>query len=180
MGWAYPINERESSLKIRIVAISLVLLIGSSLACGQNSSQAAGQAVRPKNLDRVVPRLPSGLSSEEVEERLGEPDARFELDGGKETVLTYRLWEVVFRPSLYKRTRMYIAGERRDQPVAPLDRKVRALNLGSSRGTVEKELGKTEAWQVLDLGSNERLWYGNGRWKLHFVDRRLAGKVLYD
>jgi hypothetical protein len=167
-------------LKIRIVAISLVFLIGSSLACGQNSSQAAGQAAGLKNLDRVVPRLPSGLSIEEVEERLGEPDARFEVEGGQETVLTYRLWQVVFRPSLYKRTRKYIVGERRDQPVALLDRKVRALKLGRSRETVEQELGKTEAWQVLDFGSNERLWYGNGRWKLHLVNRKLAGKVLYD
>jgi hypothetical protein len=168
-------------LKIRIVAISLVFLIGSSLACGQNSSQAAGQAAGLKNLDRVVPRLPSGLSIEEVEERLGEPDSRVEVEvGSQETVLTYRLWQVVFSPSLYKRTRKYLAGERLDQPVALLDHKVRALKLGSSRGTVEQELGKTEAWQVLDFGSNERLWYGNGRWKLHLVNRKLAGKRLYD
>jgi len=165
-------------LKIRVVAISLVFLIGSSLACGQNTSQAAG----PKDLDRVIPRLPSGLSVEEVEERLGEPDARFELEvGGPETALTYGLWEVAFSPSLYKRSRRYPAGERlEDRPVAPLDRKIRALNLGSSRGAVEHELWKTEEWQVLDFGTNERLWYGNGRWKLHFVDRKLAGKRLYD
>lgn len=161
-----------------MVTISLVFLIGSLLACGQNSSHAAG----PKDLDRVVPQLPSGLSIEEVEERLGEPEARFELEvGGAETALTYGQWEVAFSPSLYKRTRRYLAGERLgDRPVAPLDRKIRALNLGSSRGTVEKELGKTEAWQVLDFGSNERLWYGNGRWKLHFSDQRLSGKRLYD
>jgi hypothetical protein len=170
-------------LKNRIVAIALVFLIGSSLACGQSSSQAAGQAAGLKHLDRVVPHLPSGLSIEEVEERLGEPEARVELEvGGPETALTYRLWQVAFSPSLYKRTRIYIAGERLadQQPVALLDRKVRALKLKSSREIVEQELGKTEAWQVLNFGSNERLWYGNGRWKLHFVDRRLAGKVLYD
>jgi len=165
-------------LKIRVVAISLVFLIGSLLACGQNASQAAG----PKDLDRVIPRLPSGLSIEEVEERLGEPDARFELQvGGPETALTYGLWEVAFSPSLYKRSRRYLAGERLgDRPVAPLDRKIHALKFGSSRGAVESELGKTEVWQVLDFGSNERLWYGNGRWKLHFSDRRLSGKRLYD
>jgi hypothetical protein len=169
-------------LKNRIVAISLVFLIGSSLACGQSSSQAAGQAAGLKHLDRVVPHLPSGLSIEEVEERLGEPEARFELEvGGPETDLTYGLWDVAFSPSLYKRTRRYPAGERlADRPAAPLGPKIRALKLGSSRGTVEQELGKTEAWQVLDFGSNERLWYGNGRWKLHLVNRKLAGKRLYD
>jgi len=112
------------ALKIGIVAISLGLLIASSSACGQNSSQAAAL----NNLDRVVPRLPSGLSIEEVEDRLGEPNAQFEVTiGAPETVLTYGLWQVVFRPSLYKRTRRYPAGERGDQPVAPLDRKIRAV-----------------------------------------------------
>jgi hypothetical protein len=86
---------------------------------------------------------------------------------------------VAFSPSLYKRSRRYLAGEV-DRPVAPLDRKIRALKLGSSRGAVEHELGKTEDWQVLDFGTNERLWYGSGRWKLHFSDRRLSGKRLYD
>lgn len=169
-------------MKVWIVAISVVFLAGSSLACGQNSSQAAGQAAGLKHLDQVVPRLPGGLSIEEVEERLGEPEARFELEaGGPETDLTYGLWDVAFSPSLYKRTRRYLAGERlADRPVAPLGPKIRALKLGSSRGTVEQELGKTEAWQVLDFGSDERLWYGNGRWKLHFSDRRLSGKTLYN
>lgn len=157
-------------------AIILLLLVGSSLACGQNASQAA----ELHDLDRIVPRLPSGLSIEEIEERLGEPEARFEVEGS-ETVLTYRLWQVVFRPNLYKRTRRYAAGYRQaeGEPVASLDRKVRALELGSSRKTVERELGKTENWQVLTFGKDERLWYGRGRWKLHFVDRRLAGRVKY-
>lgn len=159
------------------MAISLVLLVSSSLACGQNASQVAGL----KDLDRVIPRLSSGLSIEEVEERLGEPEVRFEVGMGSEAVLTYRLWQVVFRPSPYKRTRRYPAGDRPNgRPVAPLDRKIRALKLGISRQTVERKIGKTETWQVLDFGSNERVWYGNGRWKLHFVDRSLAGKVLYD
>jgi hypothetical protein len=165
-------------MKTWAAAISVVLLSFSSLSCGQNASQAA----QLPDLDRVVPRLPSGLSVEEVEERLGEPEARFEVElGGSETVLTYRLWQVVFRPSLYKRTRHYLAGDwPAGRPLAPLDRKIRALKLGISKKTVERELGRTEAWQVLDFGSNERLWYGNGRWKLHFVSRKLAGKVLYD
>lgn len=165
-------------MKIRIVAISLVFLTVSLMACGQNSSQAAGL----KDLDRVVPRLPSGLSIEEVEDRLGEPEGRVDLEvGGPETVLTYRLWQVVFSPSLYKRSRDYPAGDSPNgRPVAPLDRKVHALKLGSSRKTVEQKLGKTETWQVLDFGSNERLWYGNGRWKLHFSNRHLSGKTLYN
>lgn len=162
-------------MKLWVVIMSLCLLAGSSLSCGQTASQAAERHV----LDRVVPRLPSGLSIEEVERRLGEPEAKFEVEDS-EVVLTYRLWQVVFRPSLYKRTRRYLAGDRQgNRPVAPLDRKVRALKLGSSRKTVEEKLGKTEAWQVLDFGSNERLWYGNGRWKLHFTNRDLSGKTLY-
>jgi hypothetical protein len=165
-------------VKTRIAAISLVLLIASSLACGQNASQAADL----KDLDRVVPRLPSGLSIEEVEERLGEPEARFGVEqGGTATVLTYRLWQVVFSPNLYMRIRRYRGGYRHAdrQPVASLDRKVHELKLGSSRRTVEQKLGKTETWQILTFKKDERLWYGRGRWKLHFVDRRLAGKVLY-
>jgi hypothetical protein len=162
-------------LKVCIVAISVVVLVSSSLACGQTASQASDR----QDLDRVIPRLPSGLSTEEVEDRLGEPEAKFEVEDS-EVVLTYRLWQVVFRPSLYKRTRRYLEGDRLgDRPVAPLDRKVRALKLGSSREAVEQELGRTEAWQVLDFGSNERLWYGNGRWKLHFTNRHLSGKTLY-
>ena len=166
-------------MKCWIVGISLVVLIGSSLACGQNASQAAGM----KDLDRVVPRLPSGLSIEEVEERLGEPEARFDVEqGGAATVLIYRLWRVVFQPNLYIRIRGYLGGERHanDQPVASLDREVRALKLGSSKRTAERELGQTETWQIQTLGKKEWLWYGRGRWKLHFVDRRFAGKTLYD
>jgi len=173
---------RGKPLKSRIVAISLVFLVGSSLACGQDSSQAAGQAAGLKVLDRVVPRLPNGLSIEEVEERLGEPEARIEVEvGGSETVLTYRMWQVVFSPSLYKRTRRYAAGyQQSDVPKGVLDQKVRALKLGSSRAMAERKLGKTEAWQILTFGKDERLWFGSGRWKLHLVNQKLAGKRLYD
>jgi hypothetical protein len=149
-------------------------LIGSSLACGQGDTQAAQR----EDLDRVVPRLPNGLSIGEVEERLGEPQRKFEAEGG-EIDLIYGLWEVVFRPFLYTRTRHYPAAFRPDRPVAPLDRRVQALELGSSRRAVERKLGKTEAWQIMSLDSNERLWYGNGRWKLVFKDRRLSGRVRY-
>lgn len=162
-------------LKVLVIAISIIALSGSSLSCGQGETQAAERG----DLDRVMPRLPNGLSMDEVEDRLGEPRAQDEVEGG-EMVMIYGPWQLVFDPSLYKRTRFYLAGYwPADRPVAPLDRQIHALKLGSSRRTVERDLGKTEAWQVLTLGSNERLWYGNGRWKLRFSDRRLSGKVLY-
>jgi len=79
------------------------------------------------------------------------------------------------------RIRWYAAGHRLpDPPVAQLDRQVSALKLGSSRRTVERELGKTQTWQILTYGSREQLWYGDGRWELYFTDRRLSGKVLYN
>lgn len=161
-------------MKAWIVAISVVFLAGSSLSCGQTASQAAD---RP-DLDRVVPRLPSGLSIEEVEERLGEPEDKFEVEvGDPEVVLTYRLWQVVFRPSLYKRTRRYLAGERQgNRPVARLDREIRELPRGSSRAVIERKLGKTEAWQILEFKKRERVWYGNGRWKLSLRNGLLFGK----
>jgi hypothetical protein len=162
-------------LKTLVIAVTIIAVLGTSLACGQRDIQAAQRV----DLDRVVPRLPNGLSIDEVEDRLGKPRARDEVEG-EEMVLTYRVWQLVFRPSLYKRTRYYPGAYwPADRPVAPLDRSVRALELGSSRQTVERELGKTEVWQILTLGSNERLWYGNGRWKLVFKDRRLSGRVLF-
>ena len=165
-------------MKHLIVTIPLVFLIASSLACGQNASKAAGL----KDLDQLVPRLPGGLSIEEVEERLGEPEGRFEVEqGGTATVLTYQLWQVVFHPDLQEKIRRYPGGYRHAdrEPVASLDRKVRELTLGSSRKAVERKLGKTQTWEILTFGKNEWLWYGRGRWKLHFADRRLAGKKLY-
>jgi hypothetical protein len=157
------------------ILISIVALLIPTLGCGQSATQAEAAG----RLDQVVPRLPSGLSVEEVEARLGEPRDKFEAEGS-EIVLTYGLWQVVFHPSLYKRSRYYRGGYwPADRPVAPLDRKIKALKLGSSRRIVEREIGKTETWQVLAFGSNERLWYGNGRWKLQFKDRRLSGKTLY-
>jgi hypothetical protein len=158
------------------VAISIVALLGSSLACGQSDSQAA----ESRSLDRVVPRLPNGLSVEEVEERLGEPRDEFETEGS-EVVLSYGSWQVVFHPSLYKRTRYYREGYwPADKPVGPLDRQVHELPLGSSRATVEHELGKSEAWQVFNFNRWERVWYGNGRWKLTFRDKKLSGKQRPD
>lgn len=159
-------------MKALLVGISILAILASSLACSQSDSQAA----ESRSLDRVVPRLPNDLSVEEVKERLGEPRDEFEAEGS-EVVLSYGLWQVVFHPSLYKRTRIYPAGYwPADKAVAPLDRKVRELPLGSSRDAVERELGKTETWQVFDFGKWERIWYGNGRWKLSFRHKKMSGK----
>ena len=163
-------------MKALVIAISIIALVGSSLSCGQSDTQAAERGA----LDRIVPRLPNGLSIDEVEERLGEPNSQVENENS-EIVQNYRLWRVVFHPSLYVRIRSYAAGWRLpDPPVAQLDRQVSALKLGSSRRTVERELGKTDTWEILTYGSRERLWYGDGRWELYFTDRRLSGKVLYN
>lgn len=162
-------------MKPLAIAIVTVALIGSVLGCGQDSPQAVTRGA----LDRVVPRLPRGLSIDEVEELLGEPRARFEGEGG-EIVLNYEPWLLVFKPSLYERTRNYPSGYwPRKRPVAPLDRRVRALRLGSSRRTVERELGRTETWQILIRGKDESVWYGNGRWKLQFLDGRLSRRTLF-
>jgi hypothetical protein len=162
-------------LKALVIAISVVV-IGSLLACGQSATQAAADR---NDLDRVIPRLPNGLSIDEAEERLGEPRTQYEVEGA-EDVLVYGRWDLVFRPSLYKRTRYYPANDwPGDRAVAPLDRDVRELSLGRSRVAIERDLGQTEVWQVLDLNKRERIWYGNGRWMLEFRDRRLSNKVLY-
>lgn len=142
------------------------------LACGQGGTQAADHA----DLERVVPRVPNGLSIDEVEERLGEPRTQYEVEGA-EYVMVYGLWDLVFRPSLYKKTRYYLAGDwPADRSVAPLDRDVRELPLGSSRAEIERKLGKTEAWQILEFKKRERIWYGDGRWKLSLRNGLLAGK----
>jgi hypothetical protein len=153
-------------------------LIGSSFACGQDDTQAADHAA----LDRVLPRLPNGLSIDEVEDRLGEPRARSEVeesdeDEAEEVVLTYGLWQLVFDQRLFKRTRYYSTGHwPADRPVAPLDREIHGLPLGSSRAGIERKIGRTEAWQILDFKKRERIWYGNGRWKLSLHNGALAGK----
>jgi hypothetical protein len=119
---------------------------------------------------------------DEVEDRLGEPRARGEAeeseeDEAEEVVLTYGLWQLVFDPRLFKRTRYYPAAHwPADRSVAPLDRRVHGLPLGSSRAIIERQLGKTEAWQILDFKERERIWYGNGRWKLSLRNGLLAGK----
>jgi hypothetical protein len=163
------------ALKVLVIVVWAIALIGSSLACGQSATQATESVA----IDRVVPRLPSGLSIGEVEERIGAPRTRFENEDG-EIVLNYSPWLLVFAPSLFKRTRFYPRADwPADRPVDPLDHQIGALKLGMSRRAVERDIGKTEGWQILTFGSNERIWYGNGRWKLIFKDRRLSGKVLY-
>jgi hypothetical protein len=159
------------------IAICLILAIVpvGILACGQSQVSASDLA----KLDRVIPRLPRGMSIAEVEQRLGPPRDVRELEGGGAAAL-YRLWQLVFEPNLVIRERFYKAGYwPRGRPFAPLDHKIRELPLGTSLAATEAELGKTEAWQILDFKERERIWYGNGRWKLSFRNGALTGKKKF-
>lgn len=157
------------------VCLCLAVVLAGSLACGQSRVVASDLA----KLDRVIPRLPRGMSIAEVEQRLGPPREVDELESG-EVVAYYKLWQLVFEPNLIIRTRHYLAGYwPRGRPFAPLDRKIRELRLGTSLAATEAKLGKTEAWDILDFKERERIWYGNGRWKLSFRNEKLAGKYKY-
>jgi len=119
------------------------------------------------------------MSIAEVEQRLGPPRDVTELAEGDVRVL-YRLWLLVFDPNLIIRQRFYKAGYwPPGRPFAALDRKIRELPLGTSIAATEAKLGKTEAWEIVDLKERENIWYGNGRWKLSFRNEALAGKKEY-
>jgi hypothetical protein len=157
------------------VCFCLAAVLAGSLACGQSRVAASDLG----SLDREIPRLPRGMSLAEAEQRLGPPQDVSELEGGAVTA-HYKLWQLVFEPSLIIRERYYKAGYwPRGRPFAPLDRKIHELRLGTSRAAAEAKLGKTEAWQILDINVREHIWYGNGRWKLSFRNRALAGKKKY-
>jgi len=157
------------------VCLCLAAVLAGSLACGQSRVAASDLG----KLDRMIPRLPRGVSLGEVEQRLGPPRDVSELEGG-EVAAYYKLWQLVFEPNLIIRERYYKAGYwPRGRPFAPLDRRIRELRLGMSRAAAEAQLGKTEAWQILDFKQRERLWYGNGRWRLSFRNEALTGKKKY-
>ncbi|HEV2858371.1 MAG TPA: hypothetical protein VGW80_08220 [Solirubrobacterales bacterium] len=119
------------------------------------------------------------MSIAEVEQRLGAPRDVRELEGGVVAAI-YGPWQLVFEPNLIIRQRFYKAGYwPHGRPFAPLDRKIRDLALGTSLAATEAKLGKTEAWEILDFRERERIWYGNGRWKLSFRNKALAGKKKY-
>ncbi len=155
----------------------LLVLSSAGLACADSGGSA--DLATAQGDDKRIPRLASGLSVQEVERQLGQPQSQVELEGG-EVSLQYGLWQLVFDPNLITRIRSYRAGFwPKHRPFGPLDRDVRELSSGSSRATVESKVGKTEAWEVLSYHENERLWYGNGRWKLVLSDQALTKKVLF-
>jgi len=157
------------------VCLCLAALLTGSLACGQ--SRVIGSDLA--KLDRVVPRLPRGMSIAEAEQRLGPPRDVRKLEGGDVAAL-YGLWQLVFEPNLVIRQRFFKAGYwPPSRPFAPLDRKIRELPLGTSLAATEAKLGKTEAWDILDFKEREHIWYGNGRWKLSFRNELLTGKYKY-
>lgn len=161
--------------KVIAVCLCLAVVPAGGLGCGQSRIAASDLA----KLDRVIPRLPRGMSIAGVEQRLGLPREVNELQGDEVSAI-YKRWQLVFEPNLIIRSRYYKAGYwPRGRPFAPLDRKVRALRLGISRAVTEAKLGKTEAWEILDFKKREQLWYGNGRWKLSFHNEVLAGRQQY-
>jgi hypothetical protein len=163
------------SARYIVLALGLSSLLAGSVACGQSQVAASELA----KLDREIPQLSRSMSLSEVEQRLGPPDDVSELEGGT-VAAHYGLWQLVFEPNLVVRERFYRAGYwPRGRPFAPLDRKIDALRLGASRAAVEAKLGKTEAWQILDFKKRERIWYGNGRWRLSFRNQALAGRKWY-
>jgi hypothetical protein len=158
-----------------VICLCLAVVLGGSLACGQGRVAAADLA----KLDRVIPRLPRGMSLSEVEQRLGPPRDVSELEGGEVSAI-YKRWQLVFEPNLIIRQRSYKAGYwPPGRPFAPLDRKIRELPLGISLAATEAKLGTTETWQILDFKQRERIWYGNGRWRLSFHNEALTGKKKY-
>lgn len=152
--------------------ICCLLAMVGAIACGQDETRAADL----RELDRLIPTLPLGTSPEDAESQLGASIDRSELEDG-EVSLLYPSWQLVFDPALIARLRYYKAGHwPRTRPFGPLDRKVRRLQLGLSRGAVESRLGKPGTWEIRVPDKKEFLWYGNGRWSLKFVDHRLVAK----
>jgi hypothetical protein len=160
-------------MKRPITLIACAIALIGAAACGQEETRAAVLA----ELDRQIPRLPPGASIADVEDRLGPPrEEPTELEDGEES-LFYSRWHLVFDPGLVSRLRYYKGGYWPPQrPVAPLDRKVKELNLGLSKKAVEAEVGKTEAWEIRIFHEREYVWYGNGRWRLGLVDQQLASR----
>jgi len=161
------------SLLISVVALSAVA------ACAQGGSQAAGLHA----LDGRIPQLSNGASIEEVEDVLGAPRNRVELEEGEISLYygsTSGLWQLLFSPELISRARYYQTGHwPPGKSVEGLDHDVRKLRLGISFKAVERQLGKPESWQISIPKQREYLWYGPGRWKLVFSHESLVRKVLY-
>jgi hypothetical protein len=161
---------------VLLAGVLLLVSLGSAACAHNDSNRTAGRLLEAP--DQKIARLASGLSVGEVEDRLGDPSARADLEEGEET-LYYGLWQLVFNPDLESRIRSYRAGYwPSGKSFASLDRAMHRLPLGVSRGTVERRIGKTEAWEIIEFADDERLWYGNGRWKLSFREGELVRKQL--
>ncbi len=143
------------------------------------SGESGSSAIRGKALDRAVLKLQSGMSVDDVRAKLGTP--RLERTLGKEEVLYYSLWQLVFEPGLKTRTRVYRAGYRPNIDIKALARKIQKLRLSMSIQDVRARLGVPEALEVIQNPPHEEesLWYGNGRWKLEFAVGRLVKKIKF-
>ena len=165
-----------SKLPRLLCPLIAVAALSAIVACGESGSQAT---TFQGALDKKVPGLPNGITIEEVEDRLGTPRNRAELEDG-EITLYYGLWQLIFDPRLKTRIRHYKAGYwPPNRPAGKLDRDVRSLKLKSSLAAVERKLGKPESWEILIRGEKESVWYGPGRWKLLFSGGTLSRKILY-
>ena len=109
---------------------------------------------------------------------LGAP--RLEKNLGKEEVLYYGLWQIVFEPDLTTRSRYYKPDSSTSKGEA-LNRQVVKLEAGTSMKDVKSVLGKPEVLEVFRNAPHkeESLWYGNGHWEINFTNGKLTGKTKF-
>jgi hypothetical protein len=171
-------------VKSRYLAICVVVLSVGGIGCAQDGAgPAVARTQTPdlKILDKSIPKLEPGSSTEDVRAKIGAPIEESTLEDG-EVSLSYGngLWQLFFDPDLVASTRHYRAGYwPSGRNVAPLDREVRGLKARSSMAEVKRQFGEPESWVIEIPGEKESLWYGPGRWKLMFSDDMLLRKVLY-
>jgi hypothetical protein len=154
------------------VGLGLVLSVGI-VACAQD----APEPTVSRHVERQVLDLEPGESIGQIEARLGNPRLKKSVEG--DTVLYYGLWQLVFdsNQELENWTR-YLKGERWNN-IRALNTAVSSLKVGESMQEVRSELGVPMAIQVLAVkpARKEKLWYGNGRWALEFVDKVLERRT---
>lgn len=166
-------------MKCRVAALALGLLaipVGAS-GCGE---EVGRPTVSSKALDRRVFALQPGTSADAVRAQLGEPVSEISLD--EEDVLYYGRWQwqLAFTDKgLETRTREYKPGRWAKGESKALDRKVFALQPGTSIRAVRALLGHPESLQIYANApaKEESLWYG--QWKLSFTDGRLEARTKF-
>jgi outer membrane protein assembly factor BamE (lipoprotein component of BamABCDE complex) len=137
-------------MKRHTFVLALCLMVLSLTAAGY-SADAESQGVSGKAMDQMALKLEPGDSVEDVRSELGKPQLEKEL--GKERVLSYGPWQLVFTNSgLKSRTRYYRSEYHRNVNARALARKVSELQLGMSVRDVKEKLGMPEA---LELYRNE-------------------------